>query len=173
MTNFFKFCLAIFWTLSINADWTLGTVFNKSDLVIEQAWRYGASGKPRTLSSLTRIFKKASDFQHSSIFVKYHIASQGIALRAYDAYGHEVDIFLDGQPTHSVEWDRKKTRIITKFPQKCLVADGPFCARVLVQDVADGKYLANPLAQAHDAPAIFNMIISGSKGSYQVELEQS
>lgn len=164
------FILMTLWTISVSADWTLGTIYNKSDFVIDRAWHYGMSGKPRTLSSLTKLLSAAV---HKHVIVKYHIASQGLALHGHDAYGHEVDIFLDGQPTHSIEWKRKKTQKITHFPQMCSVDEGLFCARVLVQDAADGKYVATPVAMAHDTPTVFNMTILGSKGSYQVTLQEA
>lgn len=173
MKIWMQVCLMTLWTFGVSANWTLGTVYNKSDLVIEQAWRYGLSGKPRTLSSLTKLFHDSHKSQRTSTFVKYSISSQGLALRGHDAYGHEVDIFLDGQPTHSIEWNRKKTRKITNFPQECSIADGAFCARVLVQDVADGKHVADPLAKAHDVPTVFNLTISGGKGSYQAVLQEA
>jgi len=168
-----KIWLVMLWTMSINADWTLGTIVNNSDLVIEKAWRYNALGTLHKLSSLSKLLSNAPLHQRTSVFVNYQIGSKGVALRCSDGHRHEVDIFLDGQPAHSVEWNRKKTSTITKFPQKCAVADGAFCARVLVQDVADGTYLASPVAQAHDGPTVFNLIISGSKGSYQTVLQEA
>lgn len=173
MNAWVKICMIAVCTMGLHADWTLATIVNRSDLKLEQAWHYSKLGSIKVLSSLTKMLKKADQQKRESVFVKYHIASQGIALRCADGLGHQVDIFLDGQPTHSVEWDRKKTRIITRFPQKCSIADGPYCARVLVQDVADGKYVADPQAQAHDVPAKFNLIISGTNGAYQAILQEA
>lgn len=165
--------LIAMWTLSVSADWTLGTIYNNSDLILDQAWRYSSSGKTRTLSSFTKLLQNSYAKHRTSIVVKYHISSQGVALRARDGKGHEVDIFLDGQPTHSIEWKRKKTQKITQFPQSCAVSDGAFCARVLVQDVADGKSVADPVAVPHDTSMTFSLTITGTQGSYQVTLQEA
>lgn len=167
-----QICLMAMWTMSVSADWTLGTIYNNSDLVIDQAWRYSASGKTRTLSSFTKQLHSANAKHRTSVIVKYYISSQGVALRASDQHGHEVDIFLDGQPTHSIEWKRKKAQKITHFPQSCAISDGAFCARVLVQDVADGKYVADPVAVAHDVSTTFSLTITGTQGVYQVKLQE-
>lgn len=157
---------------SVSADWILGTIFNQTDdLVLDKAWNYRSSGKVRMISSLTNMLQKAPKLHRHSIFVQYHIDSHGLALSGHNLAGHDVDLFLDGQPSHSIEWERKKTKTITHFPQWCQASDGAYCARVIMRDGVSGTLVSKPSGAVHDnSRQVFDLYISGTDGQYRLSL---
>jgi|GEM_PF-1418308 len=169
-----KFMIVSLLLISVwaSADWTLGTIFNQTaDLVLDSAWNYRSSGKVRQFSSLTNMLQKSHKLKRSSVVVEYHIDSRGLALSGHNAAGQSVNLFLDGQPSHSIEWERKKTKTITHFPQWCQISDGSYCARVIMRDGATGGLMAEPAGNAHDDNRqVFDLHISGSGGRYTLSL---
>jgi len=154
----------------VSADWTLGTVLYKdTDIVLDSAWNYKASGKVRYFSSLNNMLQKSHQLKH--LVVDRSIDSRGLALSGHNAAGDRINLFFDGQPSHSIEWERKKTKTITHFPQWCQISDGSYCARVIMRDGATGGLMAEPAGNVHDDNRqVFNLLVSGTGGQYKLSL---
>ena len=150
------------------SEFTLQTIENKTtDLKFDGAY-YKQLGKEKKLPALTDQLQKSNEKQH--VVIDKKISSQGVAFVMSDQKGHKATIFIHGQPAHSIEFKRKKTEQIAKFPEITAAGTGSYSAQVMMQDFADSKMVAQPQAYNYQEPAGFNLVVSGGQGSYQLSL---
>lgn len=164
--------VALLFATLVHADWELGILYNQTtDLIIEQAWKYASSNKIRQLPSLTAVIQKANSAKRTSMIFEYPVDSRGLAFSGKTVHGQEVTIYVDGQVSHSIESNRKKTKTITSFPQWCQSSDGSYCARALMRSGINGQLVAKYDGQVYDNPKqVFDLSIQGSAGHYIVSL---
>lgn len=149
------------------SEFTLQTIENRSDLQFKHAY-HKRSGKEKKLPTLTDTLQKSNGKQH--VVIDKKVGSDGLALAMVDDQGHQATVFMHDQAQHAIEYKRNKTKQIAQFPEISSVGTGPYCAQVMMQDVADGKMVAEPQAYNHEENTRFNLAISGSRGNYQVSL---
>lgn len=157
---------------AVCGTWTLGVIDNKAvGLVLQQAWNYKPDNKVRVLPSITNALKKAAAKNRTAIVVNYEVDSHGLAISALSASGQQMNIFLDSQAVHNIEWSRKKTVSIAQFPTTlCSGSTGQFCARAMIQR-QDGTVLANPSGQAYESEKlVFDLVITGDAQNFAVTL---
>lgn len=159
--------VVLFQVMQQRTEFILQTIENRSDLHFNRAY-YKQLDKEKTLPTLTDLLQKSNSKHH--VVIDKKVGSDGLALAMSDDQGHKATIFLHGQPKHSIEFKRKKTKRISTFPDIVATGTGSYTAQIMMEDLVDKKMLAEPHAYNYQEPASFNLIISGAHGSYQISL---
>ncbi len=149
------------------SDFVVQTIENRSDLNFDHAY-HKHLGKNKKLPSLTDSLQKSNGRQH--VVIDKKVGSDGLAIAMHDNQGHQATIFMHGQPQHSIESKRAKTKQIAEFPELSSAGSGHYAAQIMMQDASNGKMLATPKSYNHDENARFDVHISGNQGNYQVSL---
>jgi len=159
----------ILWSFNSYNNWILETIINESDIIFEDGMKIKSFDTYYcSISHFKQLFKQSSNIMN----VHYVIGSKPIVLKGHFD-GKEINLFLDGQARHSIDWKRKKAVGNNIFPTNCMVInDGAYCARVVMKNF-DGVLLANPITYAYEENVSLILKIIGQGGFYVVVINPS
>jgi hypothetical protein len=158
--------LMIAQAIVIQAKHQIVTIYNRSDLKFEHAF---SMSNGNLLPALTKRLQESSDKKKQHVVIEHTLGAEGLGIKMKDDSGKSVDLLVDGQATSNIEHGRKKSKKI-KFPQSCKMADGPYCARAVMQDQKQNELASTCYAHKNEGD-LLNLHISGSQEKYQLLFE--
>jgi hypothetical protein len=187
MKRFLIICFGLLVScFSIFSDIKLGTVYNHSDLTLTQVSTSTNNKRNKGLTAQLKVANKENQNNSTPVF-KTHIfnhtigatSSGYVSFQAQDQHKNKYDILLSVNPSHSVQFGRKRATPAAERSDMakdvCDMSDGNSCAQVVIKK--NGNILfSSALAYDVDNPeeeVLLSMSLLGSNGIYTARLDRA